>query len=81
LIIEYECAMGHVTEKLRKFEHRDTPLTCPKCGGATTRIEISQPHCPPDGIYSFAPNVGDPAKFERHQQALRDGKKIIKGGE
>lgn len=76
-IIEYECPRGHVTEKLRKFEHRDVPLTCPECGRATTRIEISHGHVPPSGIYSYCPNIGSANQFERRQQALRDGVKVI----
>jgi len=77
MIIEYECPEGHVVERLRKYDQRDEPVTC-RCGLASKRIEISQPHCVPDGMYSYAPNIGSERQFERRQQALRDGVKIIK---
>ena len=31
----------------------------------------------PDGIYSYAPNVGDPERFERQREAIKSGTKVI----
>lgn len=76
MIIEYACPAGHVTEKLRKYADRDVDVVC-HCGHSAKRIEISQPHCLPDGVYSYAPNIGSERQFERRQQALRDGIKVI----
>ena len=65
-----------MTEVLRPYVQRDDPKSC-KCGEPMTRL-VSLPHCSPDGIYSYAPNVGSEADFERRRAALRDGVKSYK---
>lgn len=55
---------------------RNRKVTCPQCGVLMGRV-LSRPHIVPDGVYSYAPNVGDPARFERQRQAMKDGVKVI----
>lgn len=75
-IYEYRCPSGHMREELRKAEQSEAITVC-SCGALMTR-EFPRTHCPPDGVYSYAPNIGDPAAFERRQQAIRDGVPLIK---
>lgn len=77
-LYEYRCASGHVTEKLRRYLERDRPVVCPECDMEARRIPSAH-HRQPDGIYSYAPNLGDPNRFERQQQAIRDRKRTIDG--
>ena len=49
--------------------------TC-RCGQSAQRI-MSRSHCPPDGIYSYAPNIGSAAAFEKRQQAIKDGVNVM----
>ena len=76
MIYEYSCG-EHITEKLRKIAERHDPVTC-KCGKPATLI-ISKTHRQPDGIYSFAPNTGDPNVFERRHEMLKQGKRLSDG--
>lgn len=75
-IFEYACGNGHATETIRSFGRRDEPMTC-ECGLEMKRLEVSRSHVPPDGVYSYAPNIGDPERFERQRAAIHDGKKVI----
>jgi hypothetical protein len=68
------CA-AHV-ETIRPIDRRDAPMAC-SCGAAMARVEIAASHVPPDGVYSYAPNIGDPERFERQRQAIRDGVRVI----
>jgi putative FmdB family regulatory protein len=68
-IFEYRCPNGHVTERLRKVEERDQPCPCIRCDSDGERI-ISAPHVLPDGVYSYAPNLGDAETFERKQAKM-----------
>lgn len=74
MIYEYRCSSGHITEKLRKVANRHDPVEC-ECGESASLI-ISKTHRQPDGIYSFAPNVGDPNKFERRWENLKQNKRL-----
>lgn len=74
-LYEYECANHHRTERVRKIAERHDPLAC-ACGEAMT-LTISRPHVEPDGVYSYAPNIGDPDRFERQRHAIREGIKTI----
>lgn len=67
-IYEYVCPAGHRSEELRKYEERDTPLECFECErpDVMMRRHFSAHHKQPDGMYSYAPNIGDPAKFDRN---------------
>jgi putative FmdB family regulatory protein len=76
-IFEYECPEHHRHEVIRSFANRDTPWGCLTCGGTMSRLEVSVSHVPPDGVYSYAPNIGDPERFERQRQAIKDGVKVI----
>lgn len=78
-IYEYVCPNSHKVERLRRYEFRDDAVTC-HCGASCTRT-VSAPHCVPDGMYSYAPNIGSAAAFERRQEAIRSGKKVISAGE
>lgn len=71
-IYEYMCSDGHVSEALRKMADREMATLCDECGQLTTLI-VSRPSGSPDGIYSYAPNVGDPVAFEKRRQAIKDG--------
>jgi hypothetical protein len=75
-LYEYECPTGHIAETIRHADKRDDPKVC-DCGLSMVRI-ISRPAGSPDGIYSYAPNIGDPDRFERQRQAIKDGTKVIK---
>lgn len=77
-LFEYQCPAQHVTEAVRSFARRDESPTCPHCQQATVRIEISRNHVPPDGVYSYAPNLGSEAAFERRLHAIKNGEKLIK---
>lgn len=73
---EFECEDGHRADRLRSIATRDDPIVC-SCGKPARRVEISAAHVPPDGVYSYAPNIGDPERFERQRAAMREGKKVI----
>lgn len=75
-IYEYQCSTGHISERIRKYEQRDDTVLCDTCQGPTTRI-VSLPHCPPDGVYSYAPNIGSANAFEKRRQAMKDGVKVM----
>lgn len=75
-IWEFECTDGHKSDRLRSIASRDEPIDC-HCGKPATRVEISAVHVPPDGIYSYAPNIGDPERFERQRAAIKSGQKVI----
>lgn len=76
-LLEYTCSAGHTTERIRKFAERDEPLTC-HCGLPTQRVEISAVHCMPDGMYSYAPNVGSEAAFARKVDAIKNGERVYR---
>jgi hypothetical protein len=57
---------------------RHDPLRCEKCGKAA-ELSMSLTHCPIDGVYSYAPNTGDPAVFERRHEMLK-ARKVLGDG-
>lgn len=73
-IYEYRCKAGHISEELRHADARRRPLRC-HCGKRAELI-MSVPRLSPDGVYSYAPNVGDPVAFEKRRQAMKDGVSI-----
>lgn len=75
-VYQYECPAQHITEKIRRIASRTDPVTC-QCGLAAEPI-MSRSHVAPDGVYSYMPNIGDPERFERQRQAIKDGVKVIK---
>ena len=75
-IYEYKCVAGHVTETIRSYANRHDCPRC-RCGLETTRL-FPTPHVEPDGVYSYAPNLGSEEMFERRRTAIREGQKMIK---
>ena len=63
-IYEYECPNGHAAEAMRSVARMDAPILCDECGAGMVRV-MSLPAKRTDGIYSYAPNIGDPDTFER----------------
>lgn len=86
-IYEYRCPHGHTTQRLRKYEKRDEPVACAgcivasgECGVPMGRI-FSAHHAPPDGIYSYCPNIGDPEKHARRDEQIAKRREAAKHGE
>lgn len=79
-IFEYRCQNAHTHEVVRSFDRRDQPWPCLDCGEPMTRLEVSRSHIPPDGVYSYAPNLGDPERFERQREAIKNGVKVLERG-
>ena len=75
-IYEYRCPLEHTTTEMRSIAGRYDAVTC-ECGQPAL-LSISRAHVAPDGVYSYMPNVGDPDRFERQRQAIKDGVKVIK---
>lgn len=71
-----QCPDGHTADVLRSIARMDEPVDCDACGKPTARI-MARSHVAPDGVYSYAPNIGDPDRFERQRQAIKDGVKVI----
>ncbi len=67
---DYKCDHDHRAVRLRTMSKRDDPLACEECGGAMT-LTMSRSHVAPDGVYSYAPNVGDPERFERQREHIK----------
>ena len=70
-IYTYACARGHRMEQFRKMRQRNHRFQCPTCHLETWLI-MSPAHIEPDGLYSYAPNIGSPEAFERRQAAIRE---------
>lgn len=68
-LYDFVCPDGHRTETLRRYVLRDDPLVC-SCGLPASRIPVA-PHVGPDGVYSYAPNIGDARKFERRWEGAK----------
>ena len=77
-IYEYACQNGCVAEHLRSYDDRDKRVPPCMAHGKRMRRIPSAHHAEVDGIYSYAPNVGSPDRYERQQQAMRDGTQVIK---
>jgi putative FmdB family regulatory protein len=74
-LYDFACADGHAVELIRRMANRDDGGTC-HCGKALTR-QMHITHVAPDGVYSYAPNIGDPERFERQREAIKSGTKTI----
>jgi predicted nucleic acid-binding Zn ribbon protein len=72
---DYVCPAGHDTERFFRIVDRDVSVPCETCGAPTIRT-ISAPHVEPDGVYSYAPNLGSEASWERRRAAIKDGVKV-----
>lgn len=66
----WKCDDGHLSEGISTYEKRDEPRDCPVCGKEATR-QFPLTHSPPSGVYSYAPNVGDPDVFEQKLEVAR----------
>lgn len=72
---EFRCPDGHVSGALRRMSQSAEPILC-HCGKMAERI-MSIPHCVPDGMYSYAPNVGSADAFEQRQIKMRNGERTF----
>ena len=79
-VYRYRCPKGHDTEELRTYKARQRATDCEVCGARAVYI-ISAHHAEVDGIYSYAPNLGSPDRFERHRKAIKEGRRTIRGDE
>ena len=70
-LFEYRCPNGHIHNRLRKIDERSDPARCLQCDAMTEPI-ISAPHVPPDGVYSYAPNIGDPNAHDRRNEIIKE---------
>ena len=68
-LYEYKCPNGHIHSRLRKVEQREEPAKCLQCDH-DAEVIISAPHLMPDGVYSYAPNIGSAEAFERKQTKM-----------
>jgi putative FmdB family regulatory protein len=76
-VYEYQCQdCAHVSEELRPMYARNRGGICSQCGQLATLV-MSRSHVVPDGVYSYAPNVGDPVAFEKRLGAMKEGQAII----
>lgn len=73
---DYRCGEGHVTTVFRSYEYRERPTPCERCGRSAV-YQFPLTHRQPDGIYSYAPNIGNPNDHERRNEAIRAGIKVI----
>lgn len=69
-LYEYRCPeCGHQFAKLLKVYERDRPYYCNRCMTQAERI-MSLPAKRTDGIYSYAPNVGNPTDHDRKNDLI-----------
>lgn len=68
---EYRCGDGHVSDRRCRYEDRPKTIACHRCGRRARPI-ISLSGVEPDGVHSYAPNIGDPVRFERQQEAIKN---------
>ena len=74
---EYKCSAGHVSLIFRRYENRLDPTPCATCGGSTEYVfPVPSRQC--DGLYSYAPNIGNPKDHERRMAAIEEGRRTIK---
>lgn len=75
-IYEWKCSAGHVHEGFSSAARMDDPRPCKSCGAATERL-FPRSHCPPSGVYSYEPNIGDANVFEQRREAMKAGVKVM----
>ena len=74
-LYEYACPTCRKVEaKLRGYGARHDVVECAECKQPMPLI-ISGAHIVPDGVYSYAPNIGSADAFERRQLAIHARKK------
>jgi len=70
-LYEYCCRhCGRTHTCLRKFERRLDAVAC-VCGAKMDWM-FPVPHIEPDGIYSYAPNIGTAEDWERKQGKIKE---------
>ena len=69
----YVCKCENEVEKIRSYGQRLDPVHCPVCGKAM-EYRISAHHQAVDGIYSYAPNEGNPDMAEKAKMRARGEK-------
>jgi len=79
VIYQYQCERGHTVESIRKIAQRHDPVTCDICREPMHLI-ISRPAGSPDGVYSYAPNLGNANAFELRQMNIRVNRERAKDG-
>jgi len=68
-LYDYSCPeCGSKTTRLRRYTERDEPVLC-TCGRLMERL-FPLPHVGPDGMYSYAENVGSKDSFDRKMAKL-----------
>ena len=72
---EWRCAAGHALDVIVNYSRRDDPRRC-RCGLMMTR-QFPMSHVEPDGIYSYAPNIGSEEAWENRRHAIREGIRVI----
>ena len=75
---EYLDSNSHYTKRLRSFARKYEPLPCPTCGENMKAVEISASHVEPDGLYSYAENLGNADQFERRLEAQKKGLRVYR---
>lgn len=56
----YRCESGHESEHLLRMDDESATLPCLTCGEDARRILAARGWIPPDGTYSYEPNIGKP---------------------
>ena len=78
-VYDYDCGKcGAVVSRIRKWEEKGDSVTC-ECGAPMDPL-FPLPHCLPDGMYSYAPNVGSEESFERKMGKININKERKKDG-
>ena len=77
-LYEYRCTpCSKTVTAIRSYPERLDYMTCPQCS-AGMEYQFPMTHRQPDGIYSYAPNIGNANDYERRRAALESGQKVIK---
>lgn len=88
-LYSYRCSVGHVHDNVRRIDDRDTPSTCPSCGGDAQRdaVESMRVHSTDQGYQSpvlsralgVNPNQIDEARRQfPHHEFHPDGRMILR---
>lgn len=73
-IYDFACPNGHTFERIVRYEKADEQFC--HCGEPMQRL-LHKPHCVPDGMYSYAPNLGSATAFEKRRIAMKNGERLI----
>lgn len=70
-LYDYRCPNGHTTTRLFTWRYRPDRVRCRLCDSMAD-WQFPVPHCLPDGVYSYAENIGSPDAFERKEAKIAD---------